>query len=61
MKYYKVMYKLRLNLRGIGNLVVSGCKVVEEDNPIQAVEKAKEVIKNEDVGSFELVDIEEIK
>lgn len=61
MKYYKVMYKLRLYLRGIGNLVVSGCKVVEEDNPIQAVEKVKEVIKNEDVGSFELVDIEEIK
>ena len=61
MKYYKVIYKLRMLLRGQGSLVVSGCKVVEEENPIKAVEKVKEIIQLEEIGSFELVDIEEVK
>jgi hypothetical protein len=61
MKYYKVIYKLRVLLRGQGSLVVSGCKVVEEENPIKAVEKVKEIIQLEEIGSFELVDIEEVK
>lgn len=61
MKYYKVIYKLNLYLRGTGSLEVSGCKVVEEENPIKAVEKVKEFIQLEEIGSFELVDIEEVK
>jgi hypothetical protein len=61
MKYYKVIYKLRTFLHGLGSLVVSGCKVVEEENPIKAVEKVKEIIQLEEIGSFELVDIEEVK
>ena len=61
MKYYKVIYKLNLHLRGTGSLEVSGCKVVEEENPIKAVEKVKEIIQLEEIGSFELVDIEEVK